>query len=113
MVLMKDCVEICLLYKWCTKLFEVVLTELKHYITASTCSYRSFTSEDSLSQTLSCSAFFTAYMTFELVMYVAKKMGDEASVSTLAETSSQFSSIANINGSTVLLSDLYLTPFSS
>ena len=52
-------------------------------------------------------------MTFELVMYVAKKMGDEASVSTLAETSSQFSSIDNINGSTVLLSDLYLTPFSS
>jgi len=43
---------------------------------------------------------------------VAKKMGDEASVSTLAETSSQFSSIDNINGSTVL-SDFYLTPFSS
>ena len=79
MVLMKDCVEICLLYKWCTKLFEVVLNELKHYITASTCSYRSFTCEDSLSQTLSHSAFFTAYMTFELVMYVAKKMGEEAS----------------------------------
>jgi len=33
--------------------------------------------------------------------------------STLAETSSQFSSIADINGSTVLLSDLYLAPFSS
>ena len=46
MVLMKECVEICLLYKWCTKLFEVVLTELKHYITASTCSYRSFICED-------------------------------------------------------------------
>jgi len=49
-------------------------------------------------------------------------MEDEASegrqrfrwnVSTLAETSPQFSSIANIYGSTVLLSDLYLTPFSS
>ena len=60
-------------------------------------------------------------MTFELIMYMAKKMGEEASEGggsggmsvPLLKTSSQFSSIANINGSTVLLSDLYLTPFSS
>jgi len=59
-------------------------------------------------------------MTFELVMYMAKKMGEEASegrgsggMSVPLLKPSQFSSIANINGSTVLLSDLYLTPFSS
>ena len=104
---------VCLLYKWSPKVTQVVLSwsDNQYY------SWYMFLKfplwRHTLSQTLFRSAFFTAYMTFELVMYVAKKMGDKASVSTLAENSSQFSSIANINGNTVLLSDLYLTPFSS